>query len=374
VTKPKSILYLVPQLAISAGGLEVYAQQSWAILREYAAERGLEARCIALLDKGAEGSCVGHPYTEDGLVLGCDGNKLKFVRRAIVCARANPDSLVLVGHIRQSQVAWLLNRLGLIHSYAVLVYGYEAWVKVHFVYRFSVHKAKRIITISNYTAESFRTHNNIPKALVRIIPPSLKEVELETPFYSEQGPGGVLRILSVGRLQKGHELKGYDVLLKAVARTKDLGVQVHLSIVGDGDDRERLQNLMCALRLSGDVTFYGRLSDKKLIDRYKACDVFAMPSRKEGFGIVFIEAMRFGKPCIGGNHGGTPEVIEHGVNGYLVEHGDVNQLAIYLAELAANPRLRAKMGWNGYQKAKNNYTFLHMKSKWFDTLDEMFAR
>ena len=107
---------------------------------------------------------------------------------------------------------------------------------------------------------------------------------------------------------------------------------------------------------------------------YQACDVFAMPSKKEGFGIVFLEAMRYGKPCIGGNHGGTPEVITHGVDGYLVDYGDVDQLARYLIEFSSRPELRQAMGKKGYEKVKTRHLFSHMRANWFALLDELIAK
>jgi len=99
-----------------------------------------------------------------------------------------------------------------------------------------------------------------------------------------------------------------------------------------------------------------------------------MPSKKEGFGIVFLEAMRYGKPCIGGNYGGTPEVITHGVDGYLVNYGDVDQLVRYLVEFSQRPEIRRGMGLKGYEKVKARYLFSHMRDKWFALLDELIGK
>jgi glycosyltransferase involved in cell wall biosynthesis len=122
------------------------------------------------------------------------------------------------------------------------------------------------------------------------------------------------------------------------------------------------------------VTFLGAVSDERLRLLYQECDVFAMPSKGEGFGIVFLEAMHQGKPCIGGNHGGTPEVIDHGANGYLVDYGDVEQLAHYLMELFRKTDLRWNMGLKGYQKVEARYLFSHMRNNWFGLLEETLGR
>ena len=136
----------------------------------------------------------------------------------------------------------------------------------------------------------------------------------------------------------------------------------------------RLKELALHLGLDGHVTFLGAVSDERLRLLYQECDVFALPSKGEGFGIVFLEAMRQGKPCIGGNHGGTPEVIEHGVDGYIVNYGDVEQLAHYLVEFFHKPELRRHMGLKGYQKVKASYLFSRMRNDWFDLLDGALGR
>ena len=94
------------------------------------------------------------------------------------------------------------------------------------------------------------------------------------------------------------------------------GVQLHL--VGAGVDHARIKATVQQRGLDSLVTMWGNLADAELEAAYASCDLFALPSRREGFGIVFLEAMRHGKPCIGGNHGGTPEVVTDGTTGFLV--------------------------------------------------------
>jgi glycosyltransferase involved in cell wall biosynthesis len=84
--------------------------------------------------------------------------------------------------------------------------------------------------------------------------------------------------------------------------------------------------------------------------------------------------MRHGKPCIGGNHGGIPEVIDHGIDGYLVDHGNVEQLAQYLTDFSQRPAFRQAMGLRGYEKVKARYLFTHMRDNWFGFLDEVLGR
>ena len=81
-----------------------------------------------------------------------------------------------------------------------------------------------------------------------------------------------------------------------------------LAIAGDGDDRPRLEARVAALGITRAVRFLGRVDDDRLDELYRECRLFVMPSRDEGFGLVFLEAMRAGKPCIGGR-GAASEII-----------------------------------------------------------------
>jgi glycosyltransferase involved in cell wall biosynthesis len=105
------------------------------------------------------------------------------------------------------------------------------------------------------------------------------------------------------------------------------------------------------------VIFTGWVSDNLLPSYYQACDVFALPSLKEGFGIVFLEAMYYAKPCIGARAGGIPEVIEDGKTGFLAEPGDANALADSLSNLLRNATLRREMGRVGQERFEREFSF-----------------
>ena len=100
--------------------------------------------------------------------------------------------------------------------------------------------------------------------------------------------------------------KGADNLIAALPSVLKAAPDTSLVLVGDGDDRPRLEHLARDLGVSEHAHFLFGLTPEQLFACYANCDIFALPSRGEGFGLVFLEAMAHGKPVIGGAHGGIP--------------------------------------------------------------------
>src|SRR4029077_12698897 len=137
--------------------------------------------------------------------------------------------------------------------------------------------------------------------------------------------------------------KGMDTLVAALPRLLHEWTDLQLVAVGEGDDQAWLEQLAEGCGVRGHVHFFSGLSHSELSACYSACEIFALPSGGEGFGLVYLEAMARGKPVIGGAHGGAPEVIEDGVTGYLVPHGDAGQLTTSIETLLTDPTMAKKM-------------------------------
>lgn len=368
MSHPVSLLLLAPQLYGMPGGVQVYMRRLREILTAYGQVCSLPVHCLSLVDAAEQRELHCHPV-QHSTFEGCARGKVAFVLKAARHVLWRRECVAVVGHIGQAPVAWMLQQLNLIQSYILVLHGIEAWKKVAWFDRQAARGAACIIATTRYTAQEFCGYNGIPFERTRIIPLAVAEEQIELPYDSQEGNGD-LRILTVGRLSIADRYKGFDILIKAIERARTEGANVHLTVVGNGDDLPRLRELTARMGLARHVTFFEAMPDEKLCLLYQECNVFAMPSSKEGFGIVFLEAMRHGKPCIGGNHGGTPEVIDHGVDGYLVNYGDVTQLTHYLVELSQNAQLRRDMGLKGYQKVKAGYLFPHMWDNWFALLNQ----
>jgi len=164
-------------------------------------------------------------------------------------------------------------------------------------------------------------------------------------------------VLTVGRWCADERYKGMDTLITALPRLLTRWPDLHLAMVGGGDDRDWLEDLADENGVRMHVHFLSGLSYTELAACYAHSEIFALPSSGEGFGLVYLEAMASGKPVIGGAHGGAPEVIEDGKTGYLVQHGDAVQLATAIETLLTDPALREEMGRRGKQRVENEFRF-----------------
>jgi colanic acid/amylovoran biosynthesis glycosyltransferase len=184
-------------------------------------------------------------------------------------------------------------------------------------------------------------------------------------------PGaGALRLVSVGRLvwQKAHHL-----LLRACAVLRDRGVDLHLTLVGEGEERRAIETLRDRLGLADRVRLAGALSPAGVVEALRAADLFVLSSISEGFGMVLIEAMACGLPVIAPEINGIPEVVAHGEDGLLFQPGSAEALAGAIATLASDPALRRRMGEAGRRKVKAHHQAADRMDRFAQLLRETVA-
>lgn len=158
-------------------------------------------------------------------------------------------------------------------------------------------------------------------------------------------------ILTVGRLQ---ERKGHDMLIKALPAIVDKYPQTLYAIIGHGEQKQYLQQLVETLCMQQHVVFMDEINDHQMIQCYQQCDVFVLPNRTvgkdiEGFGMVLVEAQACAKPVIAGDSGGTAETMLIGTSGVIIDCRTPEQLSQTLIKWLGDVGLREKMGKSGRQ-------------------------
>jgi len=175
-------------------------------------------------------------------------------------------------------------------------------------------------------------------------------IELDARIGADAGARRDLRTLLgigpdrfvVGWIGRMTAVKRTDDVLLAFRRLRQLGVDACLCMVGDGPDRDAVERRAFELGVVRDTLFLGYQED--VAPFYSAFDAVVLPSANEGTPVSAIEALASGRPVVATRVGGVPDVIRDGVDGFLVEPGDVDSLAERLARLARDPELRARMG------------------------------
>jgi len=165
-----------------------------------------------------------------------------------------------------------------------------------------------------------------------------------------------LSVLSVGNLIP---IKGHELLLRAIAKISSEFPALTCDIIGSGPEKDRLQKLAAELRIAERVRFAGRQSRAKVAEAMRACTVFALPSRYEGLGCVYLEAMSCGKPAIACRGQGISEVIRDGWNGALVSDNDAHELAGTLAVLLRDEPRRRRIGAAARNTILQGFTLAH---------------
>jgi teichuronic acid biosynthesis glycosyltransferase TuaC len=163
-------------------------------------------------------------------------------------------------------------------------------------------------------------------------------------------------ILSVGMLHRG---KGHELILRALARLRPTLPDLRCRIIGEGPDGALLQGLAEELGVRSQVEFVGRQTRPEVAAAMRRCSVFVLPSRNEGLGCVYLEAMSCGKPVIGCRSQGIEELIDHGGNGWLISVDDLEELVAGLSVLLASAELRARIGEAARQTILEKLTLAH---------------
>lgn len=318
-------LLLAPELFRAPGGI---ARVSRHYLQAMEQSRGIrELEVVTLNDAPITAKQLDSVGASGLKATGCSRSK---IRCAAALWRATRGESVhaTCTHVGLSSLLLALSWLRPNLSFDVVVHGIEVWQNLSPWRRWALSRARIVLSVSNYTRQDLVSRYPQLKAHCRVLPnaldPSFEWVDCQD---VSTVPG---RILAVSRLAAHDGEKGIDHLIESLPRVRSRIAGAHLRIVGDGVDRARLEDLAQKTPEPDQIEFIGQVSDEDLRRELANCEVFALPSRKEGFGLVYLEAMAAGKPCIVAQAGGAPEVIDRD-SGIIVPYGDVQSLSDALA-------------------------------------------
>ncbi|MCC7043672.1 MAG: glycosyltransferase family 4 protein [Acidobacteria bacterium] len=242
----------------------------------------------------------------------------------------------------------------LARPYAVFLHDVEGWTPLGASMRRILDGAFVRLANSRYTAERVLAANPGCRPVVAC-PLAVQSPATGGPIAAdiEVGPRTVV---IVGRMMSSERYKGHDQLIEAwpdvVAQVPD----AVLMCVGEGDDVGRLREKARGVGVLSSVRFPGFVDETARGAIYRSAAALAMPSRREGFGLVYVEAMAAGVPCIGSLHDAASEVIVDGETGFLVSQEDRPGLVRRIVELLRDEALRRRLGGAGRQRYGRLFT------------------
>lgn len=250
---------------------------------------------------------------------------------AVKALRHRPDA-ILTTHANFSPIGRWVKRLA--HTpYCVVAHGIEVWDVQSAAVRAGLRQADLVLAVSAFTRDRMRIGLGLTEPAVSLLPNTF----LPEQFSPGRKPPHLLRrygltpdqpvVLTIARLAGAERYKGYDQILRALVGLRRQLPGVRYLLGGRGQDRDRVVRLAHELGVAEHLILAGFIPDHELEDHYNLCDVFAMPSKGEGFGIVFLEAMACGKPVLAGNKDGSVDPVLSGELGALVDPDDVAGIA-----------------------------------------------
>jgi glycosyltransferase involved in cell wall biosynthesis len=271
-----------------------------------------------------------------------------------------PFDLVVCAHVNLLPIARMLRRRTLL-----MIYGIEAWkptrrgaalvAGVDAMASISEITCERFLNWSRYRGPSFLIPNaiHIERYAMR---------ERSAALMARWGLGDGARVLlTLGRIVAAERYKGFDEVIEVLPSLPD---DVVYLAAGSGSDLPRLVAKTQALGVAGRVVFTGHIDEREKTDVYNLADVYVMPSRGEGFGFVFLEALACGVPCIGSRHDGGREALRDGELGLLIDPSSPAELRTAIADVLAEGR-------RGIPAGLAYFAYPNFESRVHSTLDEL---
>lgn len=270
--------------------------------------------------------------------------KAAYLRRALLALLAPPSAdLVICAHLHLMPLAWLAARRSGARL-ALVLFGIECWRPTKSpLTNLLARAADHVLCVSRFTAQKFSAWSGFTAGRCFILYPCV-DLETMTPgaksreLIARYNLHGHRIVMTMGRLAPVEQYKGFDAVIALMPRLIERFPDLKYVIVGEGGDGPRLKHETERLGVTDHVIFTGRISDGEKADHFRLADVFSMPSRGEGFGIVLIEAAACGIAVVGSSVDASREALLDGALGAVVDPLNADALFEALVDALETPR------------------------------------
>jgi glycosyltransferase involved in cell wall biosynthesis len=333
------------------GGIQLVNRMLHRILREY-------TECQQLVVLGYHDLS----HLDQPSLIGAAGSKIRLLSQTAAQLVRNHWDLIVVTHVHLVPLTLGKHRRTRV---IVFIHGIEVWQALSRLQRYALQRASLLLSISHFTLQKILDYNpGLTQIRCEVCPLGLDFIDIPPHNYRQQEN----YILSLGRMNTEDAYKGFDQLIRCWPNVQKLRPDLQLWIAGDGNDRSRLEILAQGTQ---SIRFFGPVSDQGRSDLLAGARGFAMPSRKEGFGLVFLEAMMARLPVLAGNCDASPEVVVDRVTGRLVDPDHLDELTQGILDIASDQG--PTWGLNGLERYHNHFTFELFRDRVISHLQRVMA-
>jgi phosphatidylinositol alpha-1,6-mannosyltransferase len=358
-------LFLTLKVFSATGGIEKVCRVMGKALYEY----GLQAdMCIEIMSMhDHQNQADRNVYFPKHIFTGFAAHKGSFVVNAVKKGRR--ADVVVISHINLLVVGWLIKKVNPSAKIMLLAHGIEIWGNLNFYKKKMLSACDKILCVSQFTADKVLANNKLPNTEVNVLNNCIDPF---LPLPDSAYPGQKLRekykiesddvvLMTLTRLSYADRYKGYDVVLNAMVDIVKTNKKIKYLLAGGSskDEKVFIDHLVQKYGIEENVILAGYIPEEELIAYFSMADMYVMPSTKEGFGIVFIEAMYYGLPVIAGNKDGSTDALLNGQLGLLIEPNSPAAIKdaiekMMLAKKAFKPNHKLLMHHFGYDTYKRN--------------------
>lgn len=336
---PTKVLFLTLKTFSFTGGIEKVCRSLSRVLYDLSEEELIQSTVYSMYDKNTDRDSR---YLSKNQFHGFNGNREKFVIQSFLSGLK--ADVILLSHIHLINIVYFIKKIHPHKKIYLLAHGIEIWKKLSDTKLKMLNQLDKIICVSQFTANKIMEMHHIPSSQLEVLNNCLD------PFYYKPSEFDKPQILldrynlnrenlilfSLSRLSSSEKYKGYDHTIELLPQLLEEYPNLVYLLGGKWDavEKKRLDNLIAINHLQEHIRMIGFIDEAELTEHFLLSDIFILPSKKEGFGIVFIEALASGLRVIAGNKDGSVDALQNGALGLLVDPDDqdgiLNSLAMLL--------------------------------------------
>jgi phosphatidyl-myo-inositol dimannoside synthase len=336
------VLFLTLKVFSATGGIEKVCRVAGRGITDIADENEkMNVQVFSLHDPDSD---IDEKYIPSKNFTGFSNQKIRFIRQASL--QGKKSSVVILSHINLLLVGFLIKLISPSTKLVLFAHGIEVWGPLSIFRRKMLSRCDLILAVSSYTKNILHQKFMLPDDKVEVfnncldpfLPPPVHTGKDKTLLHQYGFTDSHFIIATLTRLSSKEQYKGYDHVFYAISELRHKYPGIRYMMMGKYDDEEktRLDGIIQSLNIEAYVCFTGFVPDEELAKHFSIADAYVMPSKKEGFGIVFIEAMYYGLPVVAGSKDGSADAVCDERLGILVNPDSQREITGAIEKLLNN--------------------------------------